>query len=111
MEVKKNVSKIEKLKEAMMKKALGYDAEEVIEEFAPSGEEDAQVKLNKRKVTTKHYPPDLSAIKWILEYMDEPILKTYENMTKEELIEEKIKLLKMLEEERGDKTSKNRNKV
>lgn len=91
-----------------MKKALGYDAEEVVEEFSLADKEDTDVKLNKRKVTKKHYPPDLSAIKWMMEYFDDPVVKTYETMSKEELIEEKIKLLKMLEEMHGDKTSKNR---
>lgn len=102
------MSNIEKLKKAILKKALGYDAEEVVEEFALSGsQDDSDVKLNKRKITKKHYPPDLSAIKWMMEYMDEPLIKTYEQMSKEELIQEKIKLLEMLEEEDGNKTSKN----
>lgn len=90
----------------MLKKALGYDAEEVVEEFALGSGEDSEVKLNKRKITKKHYPPDLSAIKWMMEYMDEPLMKTYEQMSKEELIQEKMKLLEMLEEESGNKTSK-----
>lgn len=100
------MSNIEKLKKAMLKKALGYDAEEVVEEFALGSGEGSEVKLNKRKITKKHYPPDLSAIKWMMEYMDEPLMKTYEQMSKEELIQEKMKLLEMLEEESGNKTSK-----
>lgn len=100
------MSSIEKLKKAMLKKALGYDAEEVVEEFSLAGE-DNDVKLNKRKVTKKHYPPDLSAIKWVMEYMEEPDLKKYQQMNKEELLKEKVKLLEMLEEMNGNKTSKN----
>ena len=47
--------------EAILRKAVGYDVQEVVEEY--SGENE----LLKRKVSSKHIPPDMSAIKTILE--------------------------------------------
>lgn len=98
------MKKIDQLKDAIMKKALGYDTEEVVEEYASDQEE---IRLNKRKVTVKHIPPDLTAIKWMMEYIEDPIAKTYQSMSKEELMAEKIKLLEKLEELNGNKTSQN----
>lgn len=103
MEVVNGVNQEEKLRKAILKKALGYDAEEVVEEYATVDEE---VKLSKRKVTKKHYPPDLSAIKLIMESIDDPILKTYQGMSKRELLQEKKKLLELLEKENGNQKNK-----
>lgn len=61
---KKNVTKQE-LIEALIKKALGYDATEVVEEYV--GNDDGEVKLSKKKVTTKNVPPDMSALKILLD--------------------------------------------
>lgn len=78
-----------KLKKALMKKALGYDAEEVVEEYVG---EDQGVKLLKRKVTIKNYPPDVSAIKLLMSEESVPL----EQMTDEQLEQEKNRLLKIL---------------
>ncbi|MBQ3492604.1 MAG: hypothetical protein IJA88_00685 [Clostridia bacterium] len=75
---------------ALVKKALGYDYKEVVEEYV-SGE-DGEVKLTKKKVTKKNVPPDITAIKILLE--ETPPLS---DMTDEELQEEKQRLLKLLE--------------
>ncbi len=80
------------LKKALVKKALGYDAEEVVEEYVG---DDEGVKLSKRKVTVKNYPPDLSAIKLLMTDDKSPV----ETMTDEELKEEKNRLLKLLSAE------------
>ena len=55
----------EKIKKALLKKALGYNADEVIEEY--SFDEEGQIKLSKKKVTKKHYSPDISAMKVLFE--------------------------------------------
>ena len=78
-----------KLKKALMKKALGYDAEEIVEEYVG---EDQGVKLLKRKVTIKNYPPDVSAIKLLMSEESVPL----EQMTDEQLEQEKNRLLKIL---------------
>ena len=49
----------EKLGEALLKVALGFQVTEVTEEFA---EVDGQLKLTKRKRTKKDVPPDLKAV-------------------------------------------------
>ena len=77
------------IKEAIMKVALGYSLEEVTEEY---GVEDGQLKLVKRKETKKDIPPDLKAVKLLMEDKD------YSVLSDEELEQEKQKLLKRLKE-------------
>ncbi|MBE5734169.1 MAG: hypothetical protein E7347_03860 [Clostridiales bacterium] len=81
------------LKEALIKKALGYDQTEVVEEYV-SGEE-GEIKLTKKKVTKKNVPPDITALKILLEGQEQPLSE----MTDEQLKEEKVRLLKLLEKE------------
>lgn len=81
------------IKDAIMKVALGYSLEEVTEEY---GVEDGELKLVKRKETKKDVPPDLKAVKLL---MDE---KDYSVLSDEELEEEKQRLLKRLKEENGE---------
>lgn len=78
------------LERALMKKALGFDTEEVVEEYQDS---DGEPRLIKRKVTKKNVPPDISAIKMILDSETR-----VSDMTDEELEKEKQRLLKLLEE-------------
>ena len=80
----------QEIKEAIMKVALGYSLEEVTEEY---GVEDGQLKLVKRKETKKDIPPDLKAVKLLMEDKD------YSVLSDEELENEKQKLLKKLKEE------------
>ena len=67
-------------------------------------DEDGNKKLSKKKVTKKHFSPDISAVKVLLERY----YKTYEEqvlaMSDEALEEEKKKLLQQLkkEEKSGD---------
>lgn len=77
----------ENLKEALLKCATGLSASETVEEFAPDG--NGQLKLVKRKVTKRDIPPDVKAAKLLLDGRGDP--------TDEELIEEKNKLLKLLD--------------
>ena len=87
---KKQVDKID-LEQALIKKALGYDATEVVEEYVGDGEE---IKLSKKKVTTKNVPPDMSALKFLLDETQ----KEVSEMTDQELYEEKVRLLCLLKE-------------
>lgn len=80
----------EQLESALVKKALGYDAKETVEEYV-SGEE-GEIKLAKKKITTKNVPPDMTALKILLE---EKTL-TLSEMTDEQLEEEKKRLLNLL---------------
>ena len=84
-----NVKK-EKLEKALIKKALGYDSVEVVEEYVTS---EGEIKLNKKKVTTKNVPPDLTALKILLDGE-----KDIGEMTEEELENEKNRLLEILSE-------------
>lgn len=87
------------IRQALIKKAVGYSADDVVEEYC--ADEDGNVKLSKKKVTTKHYGPDVSAVKVLLERY----FKTYKDMvvdmTDQELQEEKLRLEKEIEEEEG----------
>ena len=56
--------KEEKLGEALLKVALGYQVAEVTEEYA---EVDGALKLLRRKKTKKDVPPDLKAVQMLLE--------------------------------------------
>ncbi len=60
---KKKPTDRERVRRALLKKALGYTVEEAVEEYASDGEE---LRLVKRKVSTRHLPPELTAAKEIL---------------------------------------------
>ena len=76
-------------KKVLVKKALGYDVTETVEEY--SGGEDG-VKLVKKKVTKKNVPPDITALKMLLEDDNRPVSQ----MSDEQLKEEKERLIKLL---------------
>lgn len=80
----------DKVKDAVLKVALGFSLEEVTEEYDAR---DGELKLVKRKETRKDVPPDLKAVKLLLEGQD------YSDLSDEELETEKIRLLKQLKEE------------
>ena len=86
---KKSVKKSD-LEQALIKKALGYDTQEVVEEYV--GDEEGKVKLTKKKVTIKNVAPDMTALKLLLEESQKQVA----DMTDAELHEEKVRLLKLL---------------
>lgn len=94
----KNKTQQKNLTEALFKKALGYDIEEVVEEYVADKEDENRLILNKKKVTQKKVPPDISAVKTLLQIMAKTKEKNFLNLTDEELEKEKIKLLKLLKE-------------
>lgn len=82
------------IQDALLKRAVGYDAEEVSEEY--SFNEQGEKFLSKRKVSKKHFSPDVSAIKILLENYGEKKVDELEKMTDEELFAERDRLLDLL---------------
>ena len=78
------------VKAALVKKALGFDATEIVEEYV--SDEQGDIRLSRKKVTTKNVPPDVTALKMLLEDDAAPVIK----MTDDELEEEKARLLELL---------------
>jgi len=79
-------------KQALMKSATGFISSDVVEEF--SVDESGEMKLVKRKITKKEYPPNISALKTLAELsLKEDDL---EQMNDDELESEKTRMLKML---------------
>ena len=86
----------EEVTEALRRRALGYEADEVVEEY---GFTEGEAVLLKRKVTKKDVPPDIQAAKLLLE-AEEPLAA----LTDEQLEQEKARLLlRLREEEEGEK--------
>lgn len=81
----------EKIKGALLERALGYDADEVVEEY---GFSEGEAVLVKRKVTRKRVPPDIQAAKMLLD--GAPPLTS---LSDEQLQREKERLLLLLKEE------------
>lgn len=99
---KKGATKVEeedKIKKALLKKALGYNADECVEEY--TFDENGEKVLSKRKVTKKHYSPDIAAVKVLLERYFTTYEEKIAKMSDEELEEEKERLLKQLKEGKG----------
>lgn len=91
-ETKTDAGKIGELKNALFKKAIGYDATETVEEYSDA---DGQLVLVKRKITKKSVPPDISALKMLLDENDDEDLSS---MSDEQLEEERKKLTQLLKE-------------
>ena len=86
----------EEVTEALRRRALGYEADEVVEEY---GFTEGEAVLLKRKVTKKDVPPDIQAARLLLE-AEEPLAA----LTDEQLEQEKARLLlRLREEEEGEK--------
>ncbi len=85
----------EEIKRALLKKAIGFECDEVVEEYTT--DENGNAVLSKRKITKKFNPPDISALRFLLEQeslTDDEISK----MTDEQLLLEKQRLLQLLKE-------------
>lgn len=76
------------IKSTLIKCATGLSASETVEEFAVDG--DGELKLVKRKITRRDIPPDIKAVKMLMEERGE--------LSDEELEAEKAELLKLLNE-------------
>ena len=96
----------DKIADALLKVALGFQVAEVTEEYA---EVDGALKLTKRKRTKKDVPPDLKAVQMLLGENGGGM----ENMSDEELEAEKQRLLAALhaaEKKQADEPSLLKNK-
>ena len=85
--------KEEKIGDALLKVALGYQIAEVTEEYA---EVNGELKLTKRKKTKKDVPPDLKAVQLLLSSSEGA---DYGGWTDEQLQAEKSRLLAQLKEQ------------
>lgn len=83
------------VEQALIKKALGYETEEIIEEFACDEKTEKSI-LVKKKKTTKQIPPDLSAIKILLSYYGNKTFDELNSLSDEELLQERDALLQEL---------------
>ncbi len=81
------------VKSALKKCAVGFGTSEVVEEFSV---EDGELKLVKKKVTQRDIPPDIKAVKMLLEESG------CASLSDEELEEERQKLCRMLKENNYD---------
>ncbi len=84
-------SKRDIMLETLYKKGIGYQTEEIVEEYAS---EDKGGELLKRKVTLKNVPPDVVALKAYLDMSKQ--MDEFDNLSDSELKAEKIRLLKLL---------------
>lgn len=91
----KAITNQEKVEDALIKKALGYDSEEITKEYSYDEKSKKSI-LTKTKKTVKHYPPDVSAIKILLSYYGDKTFDELSCLTDEELIIERDKLLEEL---------------
>ena len=82
---------MKKIEDALLKKALGYTVTETVEEYSTL---DGALELQKKKITKKHIPPDMTALKLVLDKNSED---SYDKMTDEELERERLRLLKELD--------------
>lgn len=90
----------EQIKDALLKRALGYESDEIVEEYTT--DENGQAVLSKRKITKKFNPPDINALRFLLEQLslsDDEI----SHMTDSQLIQEKERLLQLLKEKEKEK--------
>lgn len=97
-----------KLKDALLKLAIGFSYSEVTEEFSPKKGSDDKVEtleLSKKKITTHYVPPDMLAIKMLLQN-DGQAVDDFSAMSDEELLILKNKLIKEMADE-GSKKAQN----
>ena len=86
-------SENEKLAKSLLKKAMGYTVNEVVEEYV---QEEDEMKLVKKKITTKHIPPDISAARALLEKCLDTDEDELRNLSDEELEQMRLGLIKEL---------------
>ena len=77
------------VKQALKRCAVGFETGEVVEEFAV---ENGELKLVKKKVTRRDIPPDIKAVKMLLEG------ESYSHLSDEQLEIERQRLIEILKE-------------
>lgn len=94
----------EEIKNALLKRAIGFESDEIVEEYI--ADENGMPILAKRKITKKYNAPDLSALKFLLE-QSELSEDEISNMTDEQLLKEKNRLLQLLKEKENQDENAN----
>ena len=89
-------SSVEKM---LLKKAMGYKVKENVDEYASVGEE---MKLVKRRITTKYVSPDLAAATTPLELNGREEQNVLSYLSDEQLLRERTRLLLALESASGE---------
>ena len=84
----------DKIQKALLKRALGYDSSETVEEYAKNGDD---MTIVRKKITTKNVPPDITAVKMLLDNMREKELGL-SDLSAKDLEAEKMRLLALLKE-------------
>ncbi len=92
----------EKLNDALYKKAIGYEANEIVEEYSLN--ESGDYILSKKKITKKHISPDLTAAKLLLERFSDRDNSEIKSMSDEELLQKKLELINLLSKKKGDES-------
>lgn len=87
---------LEDIVNALTKKARGYDSKEVVEEFA--FDENSDERIVKKKITTKVVPPDVSAVKVLLELENNLHSQNFEQLTDQEIDQKIDEILNTLKE-------------
>lgn len=80
----------DKLTKTLLKKAMGYSVDEIVEEYV---NDENELKLVKKKITKKHIPPDINAAKALLEKSNEMNLEKIKSLSDEELQKLREKVL------------------
>ena len=88
------VEENDKLTKTLLKKAMGYSVDEIVEEYV---NDENELKLIKKKITKKHIPPDINAVKTLLENINDSNLEKIKNMSDQELQSLREKLLAEIE--------------
>ena len=79
----------EQIKDTLKRCAVGFGTSETVEEFSV---EDGELRLVKKKVTKRDIPPDIKAVKLLMDG------EGLDGLSDESLEEEREKLIKLLKE-------------
>ncbi|MCL2540367.1 MAG: hypothetical protein FWE53_02925 [Firmicutes bacterium] len=86
----------QKIADALLKKAIGYSVEEVVSEYI-NDENAGGEKLVKKKITTKHIPPDSMATKTLIALFYGNKTGELSKLSDAELLSEKNRIIAELE--------------
>lgn len=95
-----NSNSSEDILSALKQRALGYQSNEVIEEYTLDEHENER--LIKKKVTKKNVPPDISAVKVLLEFENQSLNDDLTKLSNEELDEKINEIISKLKESEND---------
>ena len=82
----------EKLTKSLIKKAMGYKIDETVDEYVVD-EDTNNLKLVKRKITTKHIPPDINVAKVLIDKLGNSDFDDIKNWSDEKLKKKREEIL------------------